>query len=508
MKQILILSCSALALSVAAAHAGNSNASQLQQVNLGGDGNTGVVTQIGSDNQSIVIQTNSSGSTGNSATVLQTGDSNIAGGWNPAHLAGELRQNGGGNSLSVDQDTEQMVRNVLQQGDNNTLTIKQRATAVPSRNPNHRVWNVTQDGVAGATTAQNELDIDQRGDTNVVATVYQENTSGAGAVNTAEIRQRGAYNGSNINGVPPDPQSGSHGATLKQTGSGNDTYAFQAGSNNNFWLESIGDNNVVELTQDGGSNGSYAKSVIEGNMNNAVYFQTGNSQDADVAVTGDNFMIRTKQSGADNGIDYAGIGTDGRVSIHQIGAGNTATANSNGDDQYIALKQRGDNNSISIAGLNGPNKNKFYVLQKTNGSTVSVGTVEGSFNRLQFIQKGGDGNQILWGDVYGDQNKVFFTQNGSGNTIEGNIGDLSDPSTSNGNRLQVAQIGDDNTTLAAIMGNNNTAQVGQKGNMNFADVSQTGDNNSATIMQGAANVNLPTIMTDSSVPFQTLDGSS
>ncbi|MES0870654.1 curlin [Pseudovibrio sp. SCP19] len=518
MKQILILSCSALAFSVAAAHAGDGNASSLSQVNLAGAGNTGTITQIGDNNDAIVQQTNTAGG-GNTATVLQTGSNNIAGSdRSPSgKYDGQMVQHGASNTLSVNQDNNQMVRNVSQSGDQNTASILQRANGSPSdRTPDHRVWNVEQTGQAGAVTMQNSLTIDQRGDTNVVARVTQENTSATGGVNTATIRQRGNLNGANINNVPPDPtgtgtnvvEGPSHGAKLIQVGSANDTSASQNGSRNNFWLESRGNSNLVDLVQDAGATQSYAKSVIEGDMNDAAYRQTGDLQDADVNVNGNNFLIRTRQAGSSNAIDYVGMGSNGKVSIQQTGEGNTVSGNSSGVNQYMAVKQSGDGNSVDIAGLNGPNINKFYVLQTTDDNTVEVGTVSGSFNRLQFIQKGGDNNQIIWGDVYGDQNKVFFTQNGAGNIIEGNIGDLSDPSTSNNNRLQVAQIGNDNKTLAVIMGNNNNARVGQKGNINAADVSQTGDNNNATIMQGAANVNLPTIVTDNSVPFQTLDGAT
>ncbi|EEA96044.1 curlin [Pseudovibrio sp. JE062] len=518
MKQILILSCSALAFSVAAAHAGDGNASSLSQVNLAGAGNTGTITQIGDSNNAIVQQTNTTGG-GNTATVLQTGSNNIAGNDRTANanLHGQMVQHGASNTLSVNQDNNQMVRNVTQSGDQNTASILQRANGSPSdRTPDHRVWNVQQTGQAGAAALQNSLTIDQRGDTNVVARVTQENDNALGGVNTATIRQRGKLNGANINDVPPDPtgtgtpvvEGPSHGAKLIQVGSANHTSAYQNGSRNNFWLESRGDSNMVDLVQDAGATQSYTKSVIEGDMNDAGYRQTGDLQDVDVSVNGSNFWIRTRQAGNSNTVDYVGGGTNGKVSIQQNGAGNAFSGYSWGDQQYIAVKQSGDNNGVYIDGLNGPNLNKFYVLQTTNDNGVTVGVVDGSYNRLQFIQKGGDGNNIDFEDVYGDQNKIFLTQNGTGNMITGNVGNRNDTSKSNDNHIQVGQIGDYNVAGVSVMGSHNRALVGQKGNNNLADVIQTGDSNSATINQGAANVGVPTIMTDNSVPFQTLDGSS
>lgn len=508
MKQILILSCSALAFSVVAAHAGDGNASSLSQVNLGGAGNTGTITQTGSYNNSIVQQTNTAGG-GNTATVMQRGDYNHAGtGSLSASMNGHMEQDGANNVLDIWQDDNQLVSRVMQSGDQNTANIEQRANGAPSdRNPDHRVWRVRQTGQAGAAGAQNDLSIEQRGDTNVVHRVIQRNTSATGDVNTATITQRGSYNGANINGVPPDGPS--HGARLTQVGSGNDTSADQRGERNNFWLESRGDGNRVVLLQDAASNESYTKSVIEGNMNDAEYRQTGDMQDIDVALNGgSNFMIRARQSGSSNTVDYVGVGNDGKVSIHQIGVSNAFSGHSWGEQQYIAVKQSGDGNGVFIDGLNGPNVNKFYVLQTTSDNSVDVGVVNGSYNRLQFIQKGGNSNEIGFGDVYGDENKIFLTQNGSDNLITGNIGAMGDPSTSNDNRIQVAQIGDENVAGVSITGNGNRAQVGQKGNFNLADVSQNGNNNTANIMQGAANVTLPGVVTDSSIPFATLNGTN
>ncbi|WP_108818140.1 curlin [Pseudovibrio sp. Alg231-02] len=518
MKQILILSCSALAFSVAAAHAGDGNASSLSQVNLAGAGNTGTITQIGDSNDAIVVQTNTAGG-GNTATVLQTGSNNIAGNNRTANTNhhGQMVQNGASNTLSVNQDNNQMVKNVTQSGDQNTASILQRANGSPSdRTPDHRVWGVSQTGQAGAVALQNSLTIDQRGDTNVVARVTQENTNAVGGVNTASIRQRGELNGANIDDVPPDPtgtgtpvvEGPSHGAKLIQVGSANDTSALQNGSRNNFWLESRGVGNMVDLVQDAGSNQSYTKSVIEGDMNDAGYRQTGDMQDIDVSLNGSNFMIRARQAGDSNTVDYVGAGTNGKVSIQQSGAGNAFSGYSWGDRQYIAVKQSGDNNGVYIDGLNGPNLNKFYVLQTSSDNGVTVGVVDGSYNRLQFIQKGGDGNNIDFEDVNGDQNKIFLTQNGTGNSITGNVGNRTDASTSNDNHIQVGQIGDYNQAGVSVMGSHNRAMVGQKGDFNIASVSQTGDSNSATINQGAASVGVPAIVTDSSVPFNTLMGSN
>jgi hypothetical protein len=515
MKQILILSCSALAFSVAAAHAGDGNASSLSQINLAGAGNTGTITQIGDSNNSIVEQTNTAGG-GNTATIMQRGSNNIAGNNRTANTNhhGRMVQDGASNELSIWQDDNQMVGNVRQMGDQNSASIEQRADGVPPvRTPDHRVWRVKQTGAAGAANAQNDLKIDQRGDSNVVVDVEQENTSATGGVNTAKISQRGSYNGANINGVPPDPAGGnasgpSHGAKLIQVGSSNDTSAVQRGDRSNFWLESRGDSNMVDLVQDASSNQSYTKSVIEGDMNDAGYRQSGDMQDIDVSLDGSNFMIRARQSGTSNKVDYVGAGTNGKVSIQQSGAGNAFSGHSWGDRQYIAVKQSGDNNGVYIDGLNGPNLNKFYVLQTTSDNGVTVGVVDGSYNRLQFIQKGGDSNNIDFEDVNGDQNKIFLTQNGTGNSITGNVGNRNDASTSNDNHIQVGQIGDYNEAGVSVMGSHNRAMVGQKGDFNVANVSQTGDSNSATINQGAASVGVPAIVTDSSVPFNTLMGSN
>ncbi|GHB31023.1 hypothetical protein GCM10007094_19330 [Pseudovibrio japonicus] len=507
MKQILILSCSALAFSVVAAHAGDGNASSLSQVNLAGAGNKGTITQTGDYNNSIVQQTNTGGGL-NTATVMQRGSNNIAGTNSSSNsMNGQMVQNGASNVLDIWQDDNQMVSRVRQSGDYNTANIDQRADDAPSdRTPDHRVWRVRQTGQAGATSTQNSLDITQRGDTNVVHRVIQRNTSATGDENTATITQRGSYNGANIDGVPPDGPS--HGARLTQVGSGNDTSAKQNGERNNFWLESRGDGNIVDLVQDASSIQSYTKSVIEGDANDAGYHQSGDMQDIDVVLDGSNFMIRARQSGSSNTVDYVGAGADGKVSIQQIGVSNAFSGYSAGNDQYIAVKQSGDNNYAGIDGLNGPNVNKFYVLQTTDSNRVHVGVVDGSYNRLQFIQKGGNGNVIDFEDVYGDQNKIFLTQNGEGNLITGNVGSRNDSSTSNNNRIRVAQIGDFNIAGVSITGSSNTADVGQKGNSNVADVIQAGDNNTATITQGAANVGLPTIMTDSSIPFNTLNGSN
>lgn len=465
MKQILILSCSALAFSVAAAHAGDGNLTQLEQV---GDYN--------------------------SVTTTQTGDGNIAGGNSNFLLDGKMIQNGDWNNLAIVQRGNGSVHTVRQTGNENDADIDQAGTGSFLRElRRNRVALVEQSApLGGSGSVSNKLTVKQKEQGNWVGVVRQNNPDG-GAQNTASIEQKGSWNGSLLAVPYLDP------ARLEQDGAGNTTTVVQNGDANNFRLLSTGDNNDVDLLQK--SDGSYARNVFVGDGNTANLDQAGADHWMDIEVNGGNgFLVTASQADAGSTIDYVGDGTDGRIYFEQHGDGNTISANSSGTDQHIAFRQKGGGNNITVAALRGTAINKLYFDQKSADNNILVGTVDGEYNRLQFIQKGGSGNEIDMGDVIGNSNKLFFTQDGEGNLIEASVGDEG-VASGNSNEMEVMQKGNDNIVTAHVLwGDNNQVRVGQKGDNNSANVSQAGNNNSATIMQGAASVTLP-VITAGAPPF-------
>ncbi len=435
MKQILILSCSALALSIAAAHAGDSN--------------------------NVYLQQSSSGSVyGNSAVITQSGDNNIAGSqWSAPDFNAVLEQNGTKNRIVIDQNGSDMVKRVRQNGNFSSLKVEQKGpggAGVTNPYPDQRVWNViqtTEPGIAQTGNHKaNRTKITQRGgERNVVGTVHQHNNLAgpidSGDRNLAVIDQKGNRNGANINGVPPrvaDPipvgalatpyiVPSQHGGQLIQIGSGNTTRVTQHGNDNNFRASSIGKDNKVLIEQK--SDASYARVELDGDANQAEVEQRGMSQWADIRFdTGDGNRFRTYQKGFGNFIDLTGSGHDSLFEFKQDTSTNIISANLSGDNNLMRIHQKGgDNNVVDMSGAtNTGSNNRLYYLQDGDNNML-VSLLTGDDNRQKVHQKGGSNmTQIV---VNGDGNKLHATQ-------KGNMNNIDVAQTGNGNSSVISQGGD------------------------------------------------------------------
>ncbi len=420
-----------------------------------------------------------------------------------------IDQNGDGNSASIRQLGEAAKagdstagRRMLQNGEDNTLTILQ--------NDNGTVGT-------GGNYSQNNLGVDQAGDRNDasitqtfgsgVYEVQQDATGATGAVSAAtnvlSITQTGNMRVNRVRQTYTGDGStdAANSLTITQTGS-----QFQ----NSF----IGNSNGLQFASQGA-------------------FQTGHSNDADVSQTGaGHTLIRLDQNGVSNDFDLIQGGGNGNKTdtAEQVGDRNTGylsfSGANNGTNGFTSgtaaalagaatrsMSQLGDDNDVNMAAVGGSNEYGFYqdgdrnsavgitilgnfnqlaVKQVGDDNTLDLGTVDGSFNNVGLSQDGSDNTATV--SITGDSNggasaftaltpagslaltAGLMTQLGSLNSIDLTV-------DGDSNAFAIQQIGDENSASGDQIGNSNQVAVAQNGNSNIASFSQTGSSNNIGISQ-------------------------
>jgi hypothetical protein len=142
-------------------------------------------------------------------------------------------------------------------------------------------------------------------------------------------------------------------AVVDQTlGGSNETTLNLTGDKGTVNITSTGAANLTSVTQSGGgTNGNFAKIVLDGQGNQTTISQTGVS---------------------DNTVDYKAFGSNNIVAITQSGGG------TNGG-QYAKLDIGG--------GLTGGNSNDVGIIQQGNVDNAANIKITGSFNTYRILQK-------------------------------------------------------------------------------------------------------------------------
>lgn len=179
-------------------------------------------------------------------------------------------------------------------------------------------------------------------------------------------------------------------------------------SGNGIYIDQVGDNNDLDVVQDGNDNliagvGSTTNSLIDaditGNNNTTTLKQKGNNNVMLFDITGST-NTTTVDQGSTSGAD------DNRVEFDINGDTNTTSITQNHNNgvgtngHFLALDLDGDNNNVLTSQLNDGDKKAFI-------------SVQGDDNDIDLYQQGA-GSHYVEIEVGSDQT-VDITQDGSGN---------------------------------------------------------------------------------------------
>ena len=179
-------------------------------------------------------------------------------------------------------------------------------------------------------------------------------------------------------------------------------------SGNGIYIDQVGDNNDLDVVQDGNDNliagvGSTTNSLIDaditGNNNTTTLKQKGNNNVMLFDITG-NTNTTTANQGSTSGSD------DNRLEFDINGNSNTTSITQDHNDgvgtngHFLGLDLDGDNNNVLTSQLNDGDKKAFI-------------SVQGDDNNIDLYQQG-TGSHYVEIQVGSDQT-VDITQDGSGN---------------------------------------------------------------------------------------------
>jgi hypothetical protein len=398
--KIVLMTATALSLTMAAARANDSNTLYIEQ---DGAGNTASVTQsvgLGNNNIGTALDPVTQDGDGNSFTftnasnyyggnndvidVEQVGNQNIFNNWvwnnGSDNVIDDVEQTGNLNRVSITMNGSDsgLVDDVLQQGNANHMLIEQYGNSA-----GNQVQSAKQIG------NNNGLPPDGNGDYRRVGTLIRQTGAGSNVVVSSYIE------GSDNIGPAGDSNTYRNTHRIEQNGYSNEASASTLGSRigsdyNRIWIFQTGDENTSTVSQgiSTASTGNRAEVVQNGDYNiaNATQFGSGNVLDA--TQTGDGNEIQVNITGDLNGGGLFGgaaatlASGSGILSgeITQTGLDNVASydvVNSNGNQ--FAFLQAGNDNTID-GDVSGGGSNSAVVVQSGNN------------NGATFSQSGGGGN--------------------------------------------------------------------------------------------------------------------
>lgn len=450
-----LIATTALGLSMAPAFAGENNDAFLDQT---GTGNSAAITQSGNNNKA----------GDSSRRVLQDGDDNTI---------SILQRNGA--SVGTGGNYAQNNRGVDQLGNRNVIEVDQTYGS--------GIYEIQQDstGAGGTPTlTTNSVDVTQSGNMRVnriVQTYTGDGTTEAG--NSVTVSQTGSQFQNSFIGNSNGLQFANQG--LFQTGAGNSMDVRQVGPGHKLILgEQIGQGNSADVDQTGsgnridtisqnsttGASGNSAVVSLAGSYNGVGGFTAGGA--AEAAGAGASSVT---QIGGGNSVDYMVSGAnDNQFGFYQDGNDNLAVnITVSGNANELGIYQEGDRNELVLGAIAGMGNN-VGLIQGGNDNTASL-TIAGSFNgganafganvagdlglTAGLMHQVGDDNAITH-DVLGDNNVFAFKQDtlgGAGNTIIGSQNNTGGA----GNQVAVLQMGGGNMASFSQMGGGNVAGISQ-----------------------------------------------
>ena len=215
---------------------------------------------------------------------------------------------------------------------------------------------------------------------------------------------------------------------------------------NNIYINQVGDNADIEITQDGDNNRvSRKEDTVTSTPNKATF--SGKNQTLTTTQTGDNNFI---------GLYKNTYGSDTQSS-------STMTATQEGDDNIMRLDNHGDNNNITAE-------------QKTHGSTMDL-EIDYNNNDViakQFCHAGAlcnADNMVL--NVIGNDNDVTMAQ---GYKVSSSGSFSVDTSEFGGHEMDLYINGDGNNVKLSQRANNSVSD-------HYMDININSDNNTVHAMQ-------------------------
>src|SRR5690606_5378447 len=414
-------------------------------------------------------------------------------------------------------------------GSGNSASIVQGqsdGSAVGNR-AGYETTRMRQDGT------DNQLIINQTGNSQLVYTATQTNNGSNGGANVASVTQGGG-NGNQIreltqtntgasdniasltfsgsgNGVTsgvftgPALGVGVSQSRVRQTGEGNDLTFNVTGNDNLFGFAQDGWANLIIGTVDGNANqvaiaqtgeGNEALASTNGNTNQLGLSQIGLANFGEVQIgsrdaASDNNSVALNQDSVDSVGNVGEIYIDGAgnaVSLEQVGliGSNYGVVDVFGYENNVTFEQVGSNEGeVSVAGyLNVVSLNQNGSFPYGNYAGVLV---DGYENTVSLDQLGATGSNDAIVDIRGDANEVSVDQNGSN---EGSV-----YVAGNGNAATLDQEGNFNSAMIDTFGASNQINVDQSGDFNDAWVQAYGNANNVTLNQ-AGDVNFGELYLD------------
>ena len=349
------------------------------------------------------------------------------------------------------------------------------------------------------TGNSNELSVAQTGTNNLVGRIATESSpvtysSQTGDENEATVTQDGTGNKAFFEQGTTLRYPG----TLPASGNKNEITIDQDGLSNIAWGYSIGNENIVKVTQEAVGN-----SATESNQSGHWLWGNGNKATMSQTAGKLNYAyVAANSSGNSSTINQIGTNNNGTTSQGWIGYsnmdGNTATINQTGKDNMVSLpgtfvlagytpdlygfgiqqygmenegtvNQFADANNAAIWQFG--NDNEGTITQRSNLNTAYLIQL-GDDNHASIEQKTGTMNKVTLKQTDGvlEGGEANIVQDGFGNVIKG-LG-LDEMATSfDGSYLKVDQIGNSNI-LNLQQTNGASAIVYQNGSANTSTVIQ------------------------------------
>lgn len=220
--------------------------------------------------------------------------------------------------------------------------------------------------------------------------------------------------------------------------------AFALAADNSIYVDQMGDNATVSITQDGAGN------TVRGIQG------TGTSNTTPAKIYGDGNQVTVSQIGAGNTLNFGivttvanGVANGNRFSYSVTGNNSTATINSNADGQGTSAS------------------NRVSIIQTGNNSNADV-NVLGSANQLTATTAGGASNSLI------------SVQNGDNNTQTVSM------TVGGSNSATITQNSDKGTVTLASVGASNTYTISQTGGStagHSATLDFNGSSNTTSITQ-------------------------
>jgi hypothetical protein len=229
---------------------------------------------------------------------------------------------------------------------------------------------------------------------------------------------------------------------------------------NVIFLNQIGDNSTVTMTQDGVSN------TIQGIRS------VGLSPYKSAIIAGDSNTVTVSQIGSDNELSME-IDT----TIAAGATGNNFTYSVTGNNATAVIDSNGDGTLVSASNI-------ISVTQTGDYANLDANVI-GSKNTLTASTTGGSYNSII-SSINGDSNSQTITVTGGGNN---------QITVSQGSKAKAATA-DTGLVLLNITGASNTVSIDQTGGIPFngsmgsiVEYTITGSSNSSTITQSGTSAN-------------------